>query len=67
MEVSEEGLTAEQKETLQAIRQRKGEVVAGHRSKKAVTNNQAILPRRADRDRKSNTTNLKVMIQPLPA
>lgn len=60
MEVSEEGLTPEQRETLRAIRHRKGEVVAEHRSKKAVTNNQAILPRRADRDRKSNTANLKV-------
>lgn len=58
----EEGLTPEQKQTLKAIRHRKTEVVAEHRSKKAVTNNQAILPRRADRDRKSNTTNLKVAV-----
>ena len=57
---SQEGLTPEQQQTLKAIRHRKTEVVAEHRSKKAVTNNQAILPRRADRDRKSNTTNLKV-------
>ena len=60
--VSEEGLTAEQKQTLKAIRHRKTEVVAEHRSKKAVTNNQAVLPRTADRDRKSNTTNLKVTV-----
>ena len=59
---SEEGLTPEQKQTLKAIRHRKTAVVAEHRSKKAVTNNQAILPRRADRDRKSNTTNLKVSV-----
>lgn len=68
--VNEGGLTAEQKQTLKAIRHRKTEVVAEHRSKKAVTNNQAILPRRADRDRKSNTTNLKVTllsIAPIPA
>lgn len=57
---SQEGLTPEQQQTLKAIRHRKTEVVAEHRSKKAVTNNQAILPRRADRDRKSNTANLKV-------
>ena len=60
MEVSEEGLTPEQKQTLKAIRQRKTEVVAVHRSKKAVANNQAPLPRGADRDRKSNTTNMRV-------
>ena len=60
MEVTEEGLTAEQRQTLKAIRLRKTEVVAVHRSKKAVANNQATLPRGADRDRKSNTTNLKV-------
>ena len=60
MEVSEEGLTPEQRQTLKAIRQRKTEVVAVHRSKKAVTNNQAVLPRGADRDRKSNTTNMRV-------
>lgn len=60
MEVNEEGLTAEQRQTLKAIRQRKTEVVAVHRSKKAVANNQATLPRGADRDRKSNTTNMRV-------
>ena len=60
--VSEEGLTADQKQTLKAIRHRKTQVVAEHRSKKAVTNNQAILPRRADRDSKSNTTHLKVTV-----
>ena len=60
MEVSEEGLTHEQRQTLKAIRQRKTEVVAVHRSKKAVANNQATLPRGADRDRKSNTTNMRV-------
>lgn len=60
MGVSEEGLTPEQRQTLKAIRQRKTEVVSVHRSKKAVTNNQAVLPRVADRDRKSNTTNMRV-------
>lgn len=60
MEVSEEGLAPEQRQTLKAIRQRKTEVVAVHRSKKAVTNNQAVLPRGADRDRMSNTTNMRV-------
>lgn len=60
VEVSEEGLTPEQRQTLKAIRQRKTEVVAVHRSKKAVTNNQAVLPRGADQDRKSNTTNMRV-------
>ncbi|DBB16598.1 hypothetical protein WJX82_000424 [Trebouxia sp. C0006] len=59
MGVSEEGLTPEQRQTLKAIRQRKTEVVSVHRSKKAVTNNQAVLPRGADRDRKSNTTNMR--------
>ena len=62
MEVGDEGLTPEQRQTLKAIRERKGEVVAIHRSKKAVANNQAVLPRRADRERKSNTTNLKVRL-----
>lgn len=60
VEVSEEGLTHEQRQTLKAIRQRKKEVVAVHRSKKAVANNQATLPRGADPDRKSNTTNMRV-------
>ncbi len=68
MEVSEEGLTPEQRQTLKAIRLRKTEVVAVHRSKKAVANNQATLPRGADRDRKSNTTNMRVRLCPyLPA
>ena len=62
MEVGDEGLTPEQRQTLKAIRERKGEVVAIHRSKKAVANNQAVLPRRADRERRSNTTNLKVRL-----
>ena len=62
MEVGYEGLTHEQRQTLKAIRERKGEVVAMHRSKKAVANNQAVLPRRADRERKSNTTNLKASL-----
>ena len=60
MEINDDGLTPEQKQTLKAIRHRKKEVVADHRSRKAVANNQAILPRKADRDRKSTTTNLKV-------
>lgn len=63
MEVGDEGLTAEQRQTLKAIRERKAEVVAVHRSKKAVANNQAVLPRGADRERKSNTANLKVSLQ----
>lgn len=63
MEVGDEGLTAEQQRTLKAIRHRKKQVVADHRSRKAVANNQAILPRKADRDRKSNTTNMKVRLQ----
>lgn len=61
MEVGDEGLTPEQRKTLKAIRERKGEIVAVHRSKKAVANNQAVLPRGADRERRSNTTNLKVI------
>lgn len=62
MEAGEEGLTPEQRRTLKAIRERKGDIVADHRSKKAVANNQAVLPRRADRERKSNTANLKVRL-----
>ena len=60
MEISDEGLTPEQKQTLKAVRHRKKQVVADHRSRKAIANNQAILPRKADRDHKSTTTNMKV-------
>ena len=62
MEINDDGLTPEQKQMLKAIRHRKKEVVADHRSRKAVANNQAILPRKADRDRKSTTTALKVWL-----
>ena len=58
-EMEEDHLTPEQLATLKEIRARKGVIVRAHRMKKAVANNQAVLPRRADAGRTATTRNLK--------
>jgi len=57
--MEEDHLTPEQLATLKEIRARKGVIVRAHRMKKAVANNQAVLPRRADAGRTATTRNLK--------
>lgn len=58
--MEEDHLTPEQLATLREIRARKGAIVKAHRMKKAVANNQAVLPRRADAQRTATTRNMKV-------
>lgn len=60
--MEEDHLTPEQLATLKEIRARKGVIVRAHRMKKAVANNQAVLPRRADAGRTATTRNLKARL-----
>ena len=53
-------LTPEQQELLKAIQARRKVVVREHRLKKGAANNQAIVPRRNDPRRISNTSHMKV-------
>lgn len=53
-------LNPEERSTLSAIQQQKKKLAVAHRLKKGAANNQALLPRRADAQRLSTTTNLKV-------
>ena len=53
-------LTQEQRELLKRIQARRVVVVREHRLKKGAGNNQAIVPRRNDPRRISNTQNMKV-------
>ena len=55
-----EALNPEERELLKRIRARRKVVVAEHRLKKGTSNNQAVLPRNADRDRKSTTSQMRV-------
>lgn len=58
-------LTPEQQELLKAIQARRKVVVREHRLKKGAGNNQAIVPRRNDPRRISNTANMKVGVRPI--
>ena len=58
--MEEDHLTPEQLATLREIRSRKGAIVKAHRMKKAVANNQAVLPWRADAQRTATMRNMKV-------
>lgn len=58
-EIAVEVLSPEDQAELQLIRDRKIKIVADHRRKKSAANNHPLLPQRADRDRKANTTNMK--------
>ena len=53
-------LTPEQQELLKQIQARRKVVVREHRLKKGAANNQAIVPRRNDPRRISNTQTMKV-------
>ena len=53
-------LTPEQQELLRQIQARRKVVVREHRLKKGAANNQAIVPRRNDPRRISNTQTMKV-------
>jgi hypothetical protein len=57
--MEEDHLTPGQLATLAEIRSRRGALVKVHRMKKAVANNQAVLPRRADAGRTATTRNMK--------
>jgi hypothetical protein len=58
--MEEDGLTPEEAELLSRVQARKKVILAEHRRKKSVGNNQSRLPRRADADRSSTVTNMKV-------
>ena len=57
-----EALNPQERELLKRIRARRKVVVAEHRLKKGTSNNQAVLPRNADRDRKSTTSQMRVSV-----
>lgn len=57
-----EALSPDERELLKRIRARRKVVVAEHRLKKGTSNNQAVLPRNADRDRKSTTSQMRVSV-----
>ena len=59
-EMDIDDLTPEQRELLKRIQARRVVVVREHRLKKGAGNNQAIVPRRNDPRRISNTQNMKV-------
>ncbi|KAK9828781.1 hypothetical protein WJX72_002049 [[Myrmecia] bisecta] len=61
--MDEDHLTPEEAETLRDIRARKAKIIAQHRVKKSTANNQAVLPRRADRERKSTSTNMQASLE----
>ena len=63
-DIAVEDLSPEDQAELQLIRDRKIKIVAEHRRKKSAANNHPLLPQKADRDRKSTTTNMKA--SPLP-
>ena len=56
----EDHLSPEERDALTAIRARKAKMVADHRRKKGAANAQAVLPRRAERERTANTATMKV-------
>lgn len=60
MEVDDDKLTPEQRQTLKKIRARRKVIVSEHRLKKGTANNQAVAPRRADTNRQSTVKNMKV-------
>ena len=59
--MEEEHLLPEEAGLLARIRARKKVVIAEHRRKKSVGNNQSIMPRRVDAGRTATTSNLKVL------
>ena len=54
-------LTPEQKQLLHRIRVRKVQLRAAHQRRKAVANNQALLPHAADPERKLTTSHMRVL------
>ena len=58
--MDEDDLTTEQRGLLGKIRARKAIVLARHRRQKSASNNQAVLPRRADAGRSINTATMRV-------
>ena len=57
-----DALSPEDRALLRRIRVRKVQLKAAHSRKKSVTNNQAILPRGADPERKLTTSHMRVSL-----
>lgn len=55
-----DALTPMEQALLGQIKARKARLVSDHRRKKSAANNQAVVPRRMDKDRTSTTTHLRV-------
>ena len=55
-----DALSPEEQQLLRRIRVRKVQLRAAHQRKKSVTNNQAVLPRAADPERKLTTSSMRV-------
>ncbi|KAK3281987.1 hypothetical protein CYMTET_10256 [Cymbomonas tetramitiformis] len=58
-------LDEEEKELVEKIRTRKAKIVANHREKKTVANNAPFVPRKFDRERKSNVSSMKEQLSSL--
>lgn len=59
MEEDEEDLTPEEKAELAEIRKRKAKIIAASRRQRGVQNNQAVVPRKFDRDGRSTTARMR--------
>jgi len=59
----EEDLDDDEKELLGQVRARRNKLVAEHRRKKAAGNNNPVVPRKVDADRKLNTKNMKAGLE----
>mgnify|MGYP000344262601 CR=1 FL=1 len=58
-EMSDEDLTPEEKEALDAIRKKKKQMLEEHRAKKATASSKPVVPRKFDKDRKFDTTRME--------
>jgi len=59
----EEDLDEDEKMLLGEVRTRRNKLVAEHRRKKAARNNNPVVPRKVDADRKLNTKNMKASLE----
>jgi nucleolar GTP-binding protein len=59
----EEDLDEDEKMLLGEVRTRRNKLVAEHRRKKAAGNNNPVVPRKVDADRKLNTKNMKASLE----
>jgi nucleolar GTP-binding protein len=62
-EPTEAPLDDDERALLGRVRTRRNQLVAEHRRKKAAGNNNSVIPRKADAERKLNTTNMKTSLE----